>query len=54
MIDFDLSKVPFGGKLPKEDQMEFERRAHIVDDNNDPPTIIDEAEDFTETSDKNN
>lgn len=50
MIDFDLSKISFGGKLPKEDQIEFERRAHIVDDNNDPPIIIDEAENYTETS----
>ena len=42
MIDFDFSKIPFGGKLSKADQIEFERRAHIVDDNDDPPVILDE------------
>ena len=35
----DLTKIPHG-KLTPEEQKEFERRAHIVDDNNSPPVII--------------
>ena len=40
MIDFDLSHIPYGGHLSDEEQKEFERRARIVDDNNDPPIVI--------------
>ena len=43
MIDFDLSNIPYTGKLSKEDQIEFERRAKTVDDNNDPPIILDRS-----------
>lgn len=32
----DLTKIPHG-KLSPEEQKEFERRARIVDDNNNPP-----------------
>ena len=35
----DLTKIPHV-KLTPEEQKEFERRAHIVDDNNNPPVII--------------
>ena len=42
MIDFDLSDIPYLGKLSEEDQKEFERRAKIMDDPNAPPIILDE------------
>ena len=42
MKDFDLSKIPYGGRISQEDQIEFERRARIADDNNNPPIVIDE------------
>ena len=34
----DLTKIPHG-ELTTEEQKEFERRAHIVDDNDNPPIM---------------
>ena len=34
----DLTKIPHG-ELTPEEQKEFERRAHIVDDNDNPPIM---------------
>ncbi len=39
--EIDFSKVPFNGKLSEEEQKEFERRALIMDDTNNPPVFID-------------
>ena len=49
MIDF--SKLP-RGKLTKEEQEQFERRALALDDNNDPPIIIDKNGNYVETIDE--
>lgn len=43
----DLSHIPFGGFLSSEEQREFERRACAVDDNEDPPIVIDEKGNYT-------
>lgn len=40
-MTFDFSKIPFGGKLPAKEQEQFERRALALDDNDEPPVIID-------------
>ena len=47
----DLSKLPYI-KLSEDEQKEFARRAHIVDDNNDPPIIIDKDGSFIKTIDE--
>ncbi len=37
----DLSHIPFGGRLSIEEQRQFEKRALALDDNDEPPIIID-------------
>ena len=42
----DISKIPLGGKLSPEEQEIFERRARL-DDNDDPPIVIDKNGNYT-------
>ena len=50
MMDFDLGlvKVPFMGKLDEEDQIEFERRALLMDDSDTPPIVLDKEGKYIE------
>ena len=47
----DFSKLPIR-KLTKKEQEQFERRALALDDNNEPPIIIDRNGNYVETIDE--
>ncbi|MBR2255828.1 MAG: hypothetical protein IJ899_00495 [Blautia sp.] len=47
----DLTKLPTI-QLTSEEQKEFERRAHVVDDNNNPPIIRDRPDRHIEITEK--
>lgn len=47
----DFSKLPIR-KLTEKEQEQFERRALALDDNNEPPVIIDKNRNYVETIDE--